>query len=143
MPASDAITVIDWYRNSKGKSIMRIDAQRKDFLRELANMFDALGSGRTEHFRIVSSPHVLLSKRIRGVVLTRMPTQRVGELSAKHADSNSVEISWQCPPHAWQRYLELLHGVIDSPVPSHQYFGNDAEVEIALGEWRPKLEEFV
>jgi hypothetical protein len=144
----ETIAVIDYYHRKDGKGVIRIDAQRKDFLRELASLFGRLARGEAEEFRIEPSEHVLLSRRVRAFVLRRAAPRLSGKnIRVGCADLDQVEVHWESPAGAWETYTRLLQGIIDSPVPCHQYFGDpasgDPELEIALGEWRPKLKELV
>jgi hypothetical protein len=148
LTSPEAISIIDYYHPRDRKLVVRIDAQRKDFLHELSSLFRRLANGEVEEFRVESSKHVLLSKRVRSFLLRRTPGNETGEkVTIRCADPDQVEVRWESPASAWQRYTWLLQGVIDSPVPCHQYFSDsvldDAEVEIALGERRPSLKGLV
>lgn len=140
----EALTIIDFYSRADGKSVVRIDTQRKDFLCELASLVEALAHPSSDHsteeFQLMSSGELVFSERIYSFILRRTASRRQGKIQMIRHDSNRVQVIWEGPATAWDTNAHLLQGVIDSKIPCHQYFGGtgtDAELEIAFGERRP------
>jgi len=141
---SDWVTIIDFYSRANGRSVVRIDVQRKDFLRELERLFASLAHGAVEELQLEPSEDLILSGRIKSVVLKRTAREESsGEIRTIKHSTGQIEVVWGGPATAWDKNMQLLQKVTDSEIPCHQYLtesgkDTDAELEIAFGERRPR-----
>jgi len=144
-PESSDVGIVDYYSRCDASPVIRIDAQRADSLIYMQELFDRLAKRELQEIELGKSNEIILSKRIRTFTL-RLVSSRPRRQVWFTETADRLDVFWHNLAEDWGYCGELLHPLLSSEMPCHQYFegdSDDVELEIAFKEWRPPLHELV
>lgn len=140
------IILLDYYDGAYGPTL-RIDVQSTPSLLRIKDVFIQLAGSKELTINFTEIPFVKVIG-LDQLILKRVVSDKDQEKKLKFVKNNPGEIvfCWVMAASGWELCVDLIHGILDSNHPGHQYLTeegiDDALVELAFMEFSELGEKY-